>query len=99
MINVEEKVQELINSTDKIAKEIFENPNKMRDFLKTLGKMYNTSYNNILLLKSQKENVSFVSKTIVLSKNTGVDIKYIEGMYSYIKNINIKSKMMKNHLK
>ena len=61
MINVEEKVQELINSTDKIAKEIFENPNKMRDFLKTLGKMYNTSYNNILLLKSQKENVSFVA--------------------------------------
>lgn len=61
MINIDEKVQELINSTDKIAKEIFENPNKMRDFLKTLGKMYNTSYNNILLLKSQKENVSFVA--------------------------------------
>ena len=61
MINIEEKVQELINSTDKIAKEIFENPNKMRDFLKTLAKMYNTSYNNILLLKSQKENVSFVA--------------------------------------
>lgn len=35
-----------------------------------------------------------VSKTIVLSKNTGVDIKYIEGMYSYIKNININANII-----
>lgn len=32
----------------------------MREFLVTLSRMYNTSYSNILLLKNQKENVSFV---------------------------------------
>lgn len=32
-----------------------------------------------------------VSKTIVLSKNIGIDINYIEEIYSYIKNININA--------
>lgn len=32
----------------------------MREFLVTLSRLYNTSYSNILLLKNQKENVSFI---------------------------------------
>ena len=35
-----------------------------------------------------------VSKTIVLSKNIGVDIKHIEDIYSYIKNININANII-----
>ena len=61
MINIDDRVQELINSTNEMAQETFENPSKMRDFLKTLATMYNTSYNNILLLKSQRDNVSFIA--------------------------------------
>ena len=61
VINIDDRVQELINSTNEMAQETFENPSKMRDFLKTLATMYNTSYNNILLLKSQRDNVSFIA--------------------------------------
>ena len=61
MINIDDRAQELINSTNEMAQETFENPSKMRDFLKTLATMYNTSYNNILLLKSQRDNVSFIA--------------------------------------
>ena len=50
MIVIEEDVQKLIDSTDIMAKETFEDSKKMREFLKTLSDMYNTSYNNILLL-------------------------------------------------
>lgn len=61
MIAIEEDVQKLIDSTDIMAKETFEDSKKMREFLKTLSDMYNTSYNNILLLKSQRENINFVA--------------------------------------
>ena len=61
MITIEEDVQKLIESTDIMAKETFEDSKKMREFLKTLSDMYNTSYNNILLLKSQRENINFVA--------------------------------------
>ena len=61
MIAIEEDVQKLIGSTDIMAKETFEDSKKMREFLKTLSDMYNTSYNNILLLKSQRENINFVA--------------------------------------
>lgn len=61
MIDIEDKVQELMVSTNKLAKEIFENPTKMKEFLKTLSNMYNTSYNNILLLKSQRDEISFIA--------------------------------------
>lgn len=58
---MEEDVQELIDSTEIMAKETFEDSKKMREFLKTLSSMYNTSYNNILLLKSQREDISFIA--------------------------------------
>ena len=61
MIAIEEDVQKLIESTDVMAKETFEDSKKMREFLKTLSDMYNTSYNNILLLKSQRENINYVA--------------------------------------
>ena len=61
MIAIEEDVQKLIDSTDIMAKETFEDSKKMREFLKILSDMYNTSYNNILLLKSQRENINFVA--------------------------------------
>lgn len=61
MSNIEDEVQKLIYSTNQLAKETFENPKKMRNFLKTLSEMYNTSYNNILLLKAQRENINFVA--------------------------------------
>ena len=61
MIIIEDEVQELIDSTDALAKETFEDTKKMRGFLKTLSDMYNTSYNNILLLKSQRQDINFVA--------------------------------------
>lgn len=68
MINIEDGVQELIDSTNELAKETFEDPKKMREFLKTLSDMYNTSYNNILLLKSQREDINFVASKEDLEK-------------------------------
>ena len=68
MIVIEEDVQKLIDSTDIMAKETFEDSKKMREFLKTLSDMYNTSYNNILLLKSQREKINFVARKEDLEK-------------------------------
>ena len=61
MIYIEDGVQELIDSTNKLAKETFEDSKKMREFLKTLSKMYNTSYSNILLLKSKRDDINFIA--------------------------------------
>ena len=51
----------MLDSTDNLAKETFESQEKMKSFLVTLSKMYNTSYSNILLLRNQRDNVSFVA--------------------------------------
>lgn len=67
MIDIEE-AQELLNQTDELAKEVFESQEKMRSFLLTLSKMYNTSYSNILLLKNQREDISFVANKERLEK-------------------------------
>lgn len=48
---------------------MFEQPKKMKDFLTTVSKMYNISYSNILLLKSQRENISFVVDRTTLEEN------------------------------
>ena len=68
VIHIEDGVQELIDSTDNLAKSLFENQKKMRDFLLTMSKMYNTSYNNILLLKNQREDISFVADKATMEK-------------------------------
>lgn len=57
-----------MQKTDKLAKETFEEPRKLRKFLKTLSKIYNTSYNNILLLISQKEDINFIASRDEFSK-------------------------------
>ena len=80
MINIDDDAQELINSTNEMARETFEKTNKMRDFLKTLATMYNISYNNILLLKSQRENVSFIA-----TEEEGVTTYY--GGYLHVDNL------------
>lgn len=67
MISIEE-AQELLDQTDELAKEVFESQEKMRSFLLTLSKMYNVSYSNILLLKSQREDISFVADKEKLEK-------------------------------
>lgn len=51
----------MLESTDHLGKETFESQEKLKSFLLTLSKMYNTSYSNILLLKNQRDNVSFVA--------------------------------------
>lgn len=68
LIEKEDGVKKLLDSTDKLAKETFEDTNKMREFLKTLSSMYNTSYNNILLLKEQRENINFIASKEELQK-------------------------------
>jgi len=50
----------LIDSTDSIANKLFESPQKMKQFLLNLSKMHNISYNNILLLMKQRENISYI---------------------------------------
>ncbi len=62
MIKIEDKIQEVLDKTDILTKETFDDPDKMRDFLKTLSSMYNTSFSNLLLLKSQRKDINFVAK-------------------------------------
>lgn len=67
MIDIED-AQELLDQTDELAREVFESQEKMRSFLLTISKMYNVSYSNILLLKSQREDISFVADKEKLEK-------------------------------
>ena len=72
MVIIKDETQELLDRRDELVKEIFENPKKMKEFLITLSNMYNTSFSNILLLKSQRDNVDFVA-----SKEDFEKYKYI----------------------
>lgn len=63
-----EEAKELIESTDGLAREVFESQEKMRKFLITLSKMYNVSYSNILLIMNQREDVSFLATKEELEK-------------------------------
>lgn len=60
MIGIDE-TRETLDSTENLARELFESQEKMKSFLITLSKMYNTSYSNILLLKSKRDDISFVA--------------------------------------
>lgn len=68
MIKIEENLLENINN---LVKETFNDTNKMKDFLETLSLMYNISYSNILILKSQRQDISFI-----ISKNDVEKHKY-----------------------
>ena len=85
MIDIEE-AQELLNQTDELAKEVFESQEKMRSFLLTLSKMYNVSYSNILLLKNQREDISFIADKEKIEKY-GYKIKDEEVPLKVIKRI------------
>ena len=61
MVIIKDEIQGLLDRRDELVKEIFENPKKMKEFLITLSNMYNISFSNILLLKSQRDNVNFVA--------------------------------------
>ena len=50
--------KEILKNLEELIQEIFSDPQKMRNFLTKQLKMYDTSYSNVLILKSQKENVS-----------------------------------------
>ena len=50
--------KEILKNLEELTQEIFSDPQKMRNFLTKQSKMYDTSYSNVLILKSQKENVS-----------------------------------------
>lgn len=58
-----------METVEKLTKEIFESPEKMKSFLITLSKMYNISYSNILILKNQNEKISFVADRDLFEKN------------------------------
>ena len=85
MVKIEE-TEELFEKTDNLINDVFSDTNKMRNFLQTLSKMYKTSYNNILLLKSQREDISFVAEKSELEK-LGYNVKDGEMPLQYIKGI------------
>lgn len=58
-----------MGTAEKLTKGLFESPEKMKSFLITLSKMYNVSYNNILILKNQKEDIRFVAEKELFEEN------------------------------
>lgn len=63
----------------------------MKDFLLTLSKMYNTSYSNILLLKNQRKDISFIFHKDKL-KEYGLALKDSEQPLKIIKRIKTENK-------
>lgn len=86
MNDEERELEEYLELTDCLSKETFESQEKMRSFLLTLSKMYNTSYSNILLLKYQKEEVSLIMDRDEISKY-GFTIKEKEEPLKVIKRV------------
>lgn len=82
----------MLESTDHLAKETFESQEKLKSFLLTLSKMYNTSYSNILLLKNQRDNVSFVADKEKMEKYK-FHVKDNENPLKLIKRIKIENEV------
>ena len=62
--------KEILQNLEKLIQETFSNPKKIRSFLSTQSKMYDMSYSNVLILKSQKDNISrIISKEEVENNN------------------------------
>lgn len=80
------EIQELIKRTDYLAKETFNSQENMKDFLFTLANMYYISYNNILLLKDQKQDISCIFHTKDLEKRK-INLKEGEKPLKIIKRI------------
>ena len=62
--------KEILENLEGLIQETFSDPQKMRDFLSTQATMYDMSYSNVLVLKSQRENVSkIIPKEVVENNN------------------------------
>lgn len=92
MIYIEDGVQELIDSTNDLARELFESQEKMKDFLLTLSKMHNISYSNILLLKNQRQDINFVANKETMEKYR-YHVKDEEEPLKIIKRIKIENEI------
>lgn len=87
-----DELNELVKKSEELTREVFSDINKMRDFLQTLSKMYNTSFRNVLLLKSQKQDVTYVAEREIFEAN-GYKIKDEEQPLKYIKPIRIYNEL------
>ena len=62
--------KEILENLEGLIQDTFSDPQKMRDFLSTQATMYDMSYSNVLVLKSQRENVSkIIPKEVVENNN------------------------------
>ena len=75
-----------------MARELFENTEKMKEFLITLSKMYNTSYSNILLLKSQRKDISQILNKDTIQKYK-LNVKDNEKPLKIIKRIKLENEV------
>lgn len=82
----------MLESTDHLAKETFESQEKLKSFLLTLSKMYNTSYSNILLLKNQRDDVRFVADKDKMEKYK-FHVKDNENPLKLIKRIKVENEV------
>lgn len=75
-----------------MARELFEDIEKMKEFLITLSKMYNTSYSNILLLKSQRKDISQILNKDTIQKYK-INVKNNEKPLKIIKRIKLENEV------
>lgn len=75
-----------------MARELFEDTEKMKEFLITLSKMYNTSYSNILLLKSQRKDISKILNKDTIQKYK-INVKNNEKPLKIIKRIKLENEV------
>ena len=75
-----------------MARELFEDIEKMKDFLITLSNMYNTSYSNILLLKSQRKDISQILNKDTIQKYK-INVKNNEKPLKIIKRIKLENEV------
>ena len=75
-----------------MARELFEDTEKMKEFLITLSKMYNTSYSNILLLKSQRKDISQILNKDTIQKYK-INVKNNEKPLKIIKRIKLENEV------
>lgn len=83
---MKEEVEKMLENADNLAKETFESKEKLKSFLISLSKMYNISSSNILLLKSQKEDVSRIFSKSDIEK-LKIKIKEAEEPLKIVKRI------------
>ena len=66
--------KEILENLEELIQATFSDPQRMRNFLTTQSKMYDMSYSNVLILKSQRENVSKIISKEVVENNGEVKV-------------------------